>query len=624
MTIILIWIFISFYMHWDRIKDISFEYNSILTDSDSALFVNSTGCRIRATKPFSDIAISFIEPFKPVICPRMQLFKAETIGGRNYLLLNISESELFSFSRVKRWRHIFCAYREFIRVHDFLNKYVSLQLFMLKDQLTYLVGAGQQNIRIWCWVDFARIIFSDVLFFLPPSAMLSNTSTSNERLSVMILGLDSISHMHYQRHFHKVSHFMEHLPHTEFWGYNRVGRNSYPNLIPLLSGKYFSELENSCYAGKPSFDKCHFLWDDFKAAGYSTVFSEDNESIGTFTHTKKGFFKQPTDYYLRPVMVEIDLFTTYNTDHSLECSGHRLYQVIYYDFIYKTMAHLQRSPFFSFLWHTQGIHDHFNYAKLIDEDYLRIMQHLKMLGIMNHTFILVLADHGFRMEGFPNTDQGQKEISQPLLIAIYPEWLPKSFPLAISNLEQNARSLITTYDLHETLKDLINLNDLTDINVMKRTQNLSNSRGISLFLPIPESRDCRSAAISHHYCLCEELFPISTYESAVQEAAQFVVAKINELIKPYPQCQRLKLIKVRAAFGSNGEDGRKKEMSQIMVRLETTPGDGHFDATILRTSLKLAGERSLILGGPVTRTNKYGHQSFCIQNHQIEMYCCCV
>ncbi|XP_016963000.1 uncharacterized protein LOC108033245 [Drosophila biarmipes] len=612
-------------MNWNRIKDNSLEYNGILTDKGSGLFVNTTGCRILATKPLSDIAIAFIKPFQPVVCPRMQFLKAETIGGRNFLLLTISESTLFSICRVKSWRHVSCMYREFIRVHDFLNKYVSSHYFTLKDPLRYLeVGAGHQNIRIRCWVDLARIIFNDVLFFVPPPSMPSNTSTSTARLSVMILGLDSISHMHYQRHFHKVSQFMDNVPHTEFWGYNRVGRNSYPNLIPLLSGHFFSELEVSCYAGRPSFDKCQFLWDDFKAAGYSTVFCEDNESIGTFTYNKKGFFKQPTDFYLRPVMLEIDLFTSYNTDHSLECSGHRLYQDIYYDFIFKIMTHLQRSPFFSFLWHTQGIHDHFNYAKLVDEDYLRILRHLKMLGIMNHTFILVLADHGFRMEGFPNTAQGQKEISQPLLIAIYPEWLPKSFPLAISNLEQNSRSLITTYDLHETLRDLINLDQLTDINVANRTQNLSNSRGISLFLPIPKSRDCRSAAIPLHYCLCEELFSIPTYGSAVQEAARFVVAKINELIEPYPQCQRLELKKVRAAFSSLGDTGRRNEMSQIMVRLKTTPGDGHFDATILRKSLKLAGERSLILGGPVTRTDKYGHQSFCIKNHRIEMYCFCV
>jgi len=48
--IILSWFFITFNMYWDRIKDDSFEYNSILSDRDSVLFVNTTGCRIQVRR----------------------------------------------------------------------------------------------------------------------------------------------------------------------------------------------------------------------------------------------------------------------------------------------------------------------------------------------------------------------------------------------------------------------------------------------------------------------------------------------------------------------------------------------------------------------------------------------
>lgn len=603
-------------------------------EEPTELTINTTGCRIRSMKPLSNLALSYMKPFPPVSCPRKQFMTTEINGGLNYLVQNISQSELHSCCRVKWFKHVVCAYREFERFNDFSNRYLSLKFFQLGEATSrhLHVGSGQQTFRIWCWVDFARVIYHDVLFFLPPPSSpppLESKFPSEERLSVMVLGVDSMSHMHYQRYFHQVEEFMEGVPHTEFWGYNRVGRNSYPNLVPLLSGLNSVEFEDLCYHGRPNFDECHLLWSDFKAAGYSTAFGEDNEGMGTFTYQKDGFLRQPTDLYLRPVMVEIESFTNYDTDYNLGCSGsQRLYQDVHYEFIFRLMPHLQQGPFFSFLWQTQGIHDHFNYAQVIDKDYAQILWQLKDRGILEHTLVLLLADHGYRMGAFSDTAQGRQEMSQPLLIAIYPEWMPNRFPLAMANLQRNSRSLITTFDLYETLQDVIDLARISDANVQTRTRHLaSNARGISLFLPIPDLRDCLKAEIPHHYCLCLELSDIDSDGSYAREAALYAVDRINQLIRPYPQCLRLRLEKVRAAYGAaQSSEGKAKEeeVFQIFVRLQTTPGKGHFDATVLAKSNELIGERTLSLGGPVTRTNKYGHQSYCVQNFRIEMYCYCL
>ncbi|XP_017130319.1 uncharacterized protein LOC108148002 [Drosophila elegans] len=590
---------------------------------DNEFFVNTSGCRISSMKPLSDFALSFMKPFDPIVCKMVQLMVAETIEGRNYLVRNISKSGLLSCCRVWRWRQVCCIYREFVRVDDSNNKYRSWRFFKLSEGSRYLdVGAGQQNIRIWCWVDFARIIFHDVLYFLPPPSNASEPYHSKDRLSVMILGIDSISHMHYLRHFHQVADFIEHLPHTEFWGYNRIGVNTYPNLMPLLSGLSNDEMEQSCYKGRTNFDNCHFLWDDFNEAGYTTIYGEDTDIFGLFIYRKRGFKKQPTDFYMRPLMHEIESHSLYRTRLDLKCTGHRLYCDVYYQFILNLIPHMQRMSIFSFFWNMHGVHDYFHFAKLVDKDYLNILRNLHEKGVMEHTLILFMGDHGLRFDKFPQTAEGQREMSQPLLIAIYPEWLKKRFPLAMSNFDQNSRSLITTYDLHETLKDVINLEQLTDASVSNRTRCLENSRGISLFLPIPEHRDCRSAQIPRHYCLCNELTVVFTHGTAVQQAAQFAVDRINDLIRPYPQCQKLWLKEVRAAYGAKDKSGKSHQLTQIMVRLKTTPGNGNFDATILITNIM--EKRTLKLGGPVTRTDKYGHQSYCVQNYRIEMYCYCL
>ncbi|XP_016991242.2 uncharacterized protein LOC108053164 [Drosophila rhopaloa] len=590
---------------------------------DNEFFVNTTGCRISSMKPLSDLALSFMQPFDPIVCKMAQLMVAETIGGRNYLVRNISKSGLLSCCRVWRWRQVSCMYREFVRVDDSNNKYKSWKFFKLLEASRYLeVGTGQQHIRFWCWVDFARIIFHDVFYFLPPPLNGSESSRHQDRLSVMILGIDSISHMHYLRYFNQVADFIEHLPHTEFWGYNRIGRNTYPNLIPLLTGLSNDEMERTCYDGRPNFDKCHFLWDDFKKAGYTTVFGEDTDVFGLFIYRKKGFKKQPTDFYMRPVMPEIESHSLYRTSLDLKCTGHRLYGDVYYQFILNLIPHMQRIPLFSFFWNMHGVHDYFNFAKLVDKDYLNILKKLYEKGVMERTLILFIGDHGLRFEKFARTAEGQRQTSQPLLIAIYPEWLKRKFPQAMSNFHQNSKSLMTTFDLHETLKDVMHLDRLTDASISNRTRYLENSRGISLFLPIPERRDCRSAEIPRHYCLCNELTIISTHGSAVQEAAHFTVDRINDLIKPYPQCQKLLLKEVHAAYGAKRESGGRRDLSQIMVRLKTTPGNGNFDATVL--IIDFNQRRTLELGGPVTRTDKYAHQSYCVQNYRIEMYCYCL
>lgn len=606
----------------DRNKTISIrEVPQIYINEEDELFVNTTGCRISATKPLSLYALSFMEPIEPVLCRMEQLMVAETIGDRNYLVRNISRHGILS------WRQVSCIYREFVRVDDAHNKYISLKYFKLTDRTRHLeVGTGLQHIRTWCWVDFGRIIFHDVMYFLPPLPQATNRSTElqKRKLSVMILGVDSISHMHYMRYFHRVADFIEHLPHTEFWGYNRVALNTYPNLIPLVSGLSVSEMEASCYHDELNFDKCNFLWNEFKRAGYSTIFAEDTDTAGLFIYRKRGFQKQPTDIYMRPLMTEIESHSLYRTTFDLKCTGHRLYGEFYYDFVSKLIPHMERQLFFSFLWNMHGIHDVFPYAKFVDKDYLSILTRLHEKGVMENTLILFMGDHGLRFDKFARTAPGQHEMSQPLLIAIYPEWLKRRFPLAMSNFERNARSLITTFDLHETLKDVIHLDRLTDANVRNRTLYLTNERGISLFLPIPQNRNCKTAEIKQHYCLCNELKSVSTHESAIQEAASFAVDRINELIKPYPQCRVLSLQSVRTAYRAKSSTYRGNyRVSQVMVRLKTTPGDGNFDATVLITMLN--GEKTdMKLGGPVTRTDRYAHQAYCVQNYRIEMYCYCL
>jgi len=56
---------------------------------------------------------------------------------------------------------------------------------------------------------------------------------------------------------------------VELYGYNRVGDNSYPNLMAILTGQLAKERP-----GGP-IDRTPFIWKDFSAAGYRTLVAED-------------------------------------------------------------------------------------------------------------------------------------------------------------------------------------------------------------------------------------------------------------------------------------------------------------------------------------------------------------
>ena len=77
---------------------------------------------------------------------------------------------------------------------------------------------------------------------------------------------------------------------VEMMGYNKVADNTYPNLVPVLSGLEQDEFEKLCWTNhKKPFDKCPLLWKSFMNAGYRTVFGEDACSMTTFNYLKPGF-----------------------------------------------------------------------------------------------------------------------------------------------------------------------------------------------------------------------------------------------------------------------------------------------------------------------------------------------
>lgn len=220
------------------------------------------------------------------------------------------------------------------------------------------------------------------------------------------------------------------------------------------------------------------------------------------------------------------------------------------------------------------------------------------------------------------------EERQPSLFLIPPKSFADKYPEAKLNLLSNRRSLTTHFDLYETLRDIVEPNQMSGASIHRRSvdQLLATEpmpRGISLFLSIPTTRTCAMAGISPHWCTCHEKQSMPTTNPQVQQVARFIVQHINTMVGPFVHCQRLSLNAIfDAHIGASNVDVTKKgkvsHFSDITVRLQTKPGMAEFEATV-----RAHEDESLQLTGTISRTNLYGSQSDCVDDFQIKLYCFC-
>jgi hypothetical protein len=118
--------------------------------------------------------------------------------------------------------------------------------------------------------------------------------------NVLLLFIDSVSYLNFERHFPLMKNFVQKHNFYQLRGYNKVGLNTWPNFVPLLTGFFDTELVTYANRSKIFFDNWPIIWKEFAHKGFRTIFTEEMAEFGLFTWQKKGFKYRPTDYYLRP------------------------------------------------------------------------------------------------------------------------------------------------------------------------------------------------------------------------------------------------------------------------------------------------------------------------------------
>ncbi|CAL4105083.1 unnamed protein product, partial [Meganyctiphanes norvegica] len=429
-------------------------------------------------------------------------------------------------------------------------------------------------------------------------------NTKDEVLSVMFIGLDSMSRNNLMRYMPKTYSYLKEINAIDLQGYNKISDNTFPNLIPLLTGlnekEFMATFVNSSRWFDGPYDNGPFIWKKFSEKGYMTSFGEDAPHLGTFSYTRKGFIMQPTDEYLRPFMVATEKFTGnwwLNYWYSY-CYGYETSSEVLYDYAIDLANFVKSVPLFSFLWSTGITHDSLEFPFTIDEP-TEIL--LRKLHMRKDLIVIFLSDHGMRYGGIRTTTIGKYEENTPFNFFILPESFKEKYKTAYYSLLENQKRLTTHFDIHKSLVDILDKNYQNETYL---AEPVVKDREMSLFKPIPKTRNCKDSQIEYHYCAGIILEDISTEDKISKLAVDFVINIMNKGLLAFSSCSQLELNKIVRARRSplKNYEAMNDVPNIYNIIFTTTPGYAMFEATTEVMNDNFIIENSL---NGISRVNLY-------------------
>ncbi|KAF5298405.1 hypothetical protein FQR65_LT01183 [Abscondita terminalis] len=549
-------------------------------DDVQGFLIKTEGCRIPYIDPFDSAVTKFITKVKPIVCNKNKppLMDSNLTG---IYLLNTS----LAAYKIKNIAGLKCCYTIFKRVDSKPNQGDNQVSFGKCIQFNNSVLIDAEFVQVTCSYS-NKTIYKDFFSFVPMKPKFLNLTTISQKLNVLIVGIDSVSRINFHRQMPLTAQLMREFGAIEFLGYNKVADNTFPNLIPLLTGLYESELVKNCWHKQTDkFDKCHFIWNNYSSNGFATVFAEDGAWMGLFNYKKRGFRKQPTDYFWGTFdrVAENQIGNAHDLNY--QCIGSReIYRVLLdYTIKYVSTMDQNKVPYFGIFWGCSLSHDYLNKPQLGDKYYVKFFRKLFEMGALNNTILIFMSDHGIRFGDIRFTYQGRMEERLPFLYVIFPKTYHEEYRTIYLNLKKNSRRLTTPFDLHETLKDLLNPFKFSQTEINRRiSARKGNERAYSLFEPIPENRTCANAQISSHWCTCQVSTVINKNETVIIEIANYSVQHLNELLGGYAECAKLSLAEIYNARVHSSEKKMQANSYTLdyTIGFRTEPGGGNFEATI--------------------------------------------
>uniref|UniRef100_A0A914P4A4 Uncharacterized protein n=1 Tax=Panagrolaimus davidi TaxID=227884 RepID=A0A914P4A4_9BILA len=311
----------------------------------------------------------------------------------------------------------------------------------------------------------------------PPKEVIPEENLSKPDVHIILF--DSVSESQFVRSMPKTRHVLrEYYESISFRHLNKIGLNSRPNGFGLLLGKsiyniakspmskgYESDYKNNEYCNG-YLDNDTFIGYRFQDDGYVSMMSED-WALGVFNWPNcKGFKTKPTNHYMRPFQLRLEGNKKWISPgmseiiHKGLCRETFHYQMAYLqDFINK----YPDKPKFSLTWMSYLAHNDQNALYHTDDYFYNFFNDNKEK--FNNSFVLVMGDHGNRFGWLRKTSVGEIEDNNPFLFLSVPASLRRNTTYT-DTLKQNAKKLMTHYDIYATLTEITNVSCYFKLNFL--------------------------------------------------------------------------------------------------------------------------------------------------------------
>ncbi|XP_060841555.1 uncharacterized protein LOC132922196 isoform X1 [Rhopalosiphum padi] len=451
-----------------------------------------------------------------------------------------------------------------------------------------------------------------------------------DKPSVLIISIDSLSRLNLIRSMPITYRLLETHGFMSLEGYTKVADNTFPNVVPILTGMFVNQMTKRCWnSPKDEMDECPFLWKDFKNRGYVTAYVEDEPSMGTYNFGKYGFRNAPTDYYSRPYMLAAERYLPIvKYDGMNFCLGPRSAPDRVYAYVEDFVKLHRHHGYFAVFWLNTFSHNDVNTPSALDQQTAGALSKLLNDRLLDNAVTVVLSDHGLRFGTIRETHVGWLEDRMPAFYARLPTGYVVARPSHRAALAANKHRLTSPFDLHLTLKQLL----FQQLNDDKENNNSSLPAAVaegcptchSLFRLADSNRSCEQAGIAPHWCTCDEYEELDRRSRMAMDGGKYVVRQLNALLSKYRAmvrkgyaCSNLSLSKtVSVRSRVNRGNGRR----EYLLVVETLPGRSMFEVTVGQEDD--SGAFGML--GDISRINMYGFQSYCTDDWRLKKHCYCV
>ncbi|TKR69410.1 hypothetical protein L596_021575 [Steinernema carpocapsae] len=456
-------------------------------------------------------------------------------------------------------------------------------------------------------------------------------ASSVDHPSVLMFGLDGLSHSNMIRQLPLTHTLMQKMGFVDFNGHVKVADNTYPNWVAILTGKqgtkmtdFANELPDDLHM---FYDDFPMIWSNFSDAGYATFFAEDRPDMGTFNYEGCcGFKFRPTDHYFRPFWMA-SYWTMVSSRSSPFCYNAEPKHMTQLRYLQEFIDKYQGKRTFALQWSQDMSHDYLNLIGSADMDYKAFFKANE--AKWDDTIVIFFSDHGQRYDKIRETLVGRLESRLPYLSIRIPPKLKEKYPHLQENLMKNAERFTTHYDTHATLAQIATGN-FTEASLPSTPQ-----RAYSFFQPHPAKRTCQEARIPKDYCPCYNELELKA-EDAVEPAHHLLSFINNRLSRAETllnfKCLQLSLNSITASTVELPPDQLIKDRHvdgvvsagltiSYHISLQAQPPS---NAVLEGTVVKDLETGEWKVTGEIERNNKYGNTSHCVSDRSLKKMCHCI